>query len=101
MADILLIDDQTRTLELCRRVMPEHEWHGPARSWKDTEAQLKALKSRLDLVLLDVHFDIPEADLSACRRTRKRRTCAARVGARASRSSRRCGRPSPSSRSCS
>jgi DNA-binding NtrC family response regulator len=62
-ADILLIDDQTRTLELCRRVMPEHEWHGPARSWRDTEALLEALKSRLDLVLLDVHFDIPESDL--------------------------------------
>lgn len=62
MAEILLIDDQDRYAELVRKAIPHHRYHGPARSW---EAALELLKSRsrIDLVLLDVHFDIPEANL--------------------------------------
>jgi DNA-binding NtrC family response regulator len=63
MADILVIDDQDRTIELCRRVMPEHEWHGPARGWADAEKQIRSIGRGLGLVLLDVHFDLPAADL--------------------------------------
>lgn len=63
MADILVIDDQDRTIELCRRVMPEHEWHGPARCWREAWQQLRALRRKVDVVLLDVHFDIDAADL--------------------------------------
>ena len=63
MAEVLVIDDQDRTLELCQRVMPEHTWHGPARSWAEAQASLRALRRRIDLVLLDVHFDIPADQL--------------------------------------
>lgn len=63
MAHILVVDDQDRTLELCRRVMPEHEWHGPARSWEEALSALRELGARTDLVLLDVHFDIPADQL--------------------------------------
>lgn len=65
MADILVIDDQDRYTELCRRAMPENEYHGPARSWREAQALLKSQGRRLDLVLLDVHFDIPTEDLLA------------------------------------
>ncbi len=60
MADILVIDDQDRTIELCRRAMPEHAWHGPARDWDEARALLRALRRRVELVLLDIHFDIPD-----------------------------------------
>ncbi len=63
MADILVVDDQDRTLELCRRAMPEHTWHGPSRSWKQANAELKRLKRKVDLVLLDIHFDIDADEL--------------------------------------
>lgn len=59
MAEILVIDDQDRTVDLCRRVMPEHEWNGPARSWEDAHAAIRKLGRRLGLVLLDIHFDMP------------------------------------------
>ena len=59
MADILVIDDQDRTIELCRRVMPELTWHGPARSWAEAQEELRRLRRQVELVLLDVHFDIP------------------------------------------
>ena len=59
MANILVVDDQDRTIELCRRVMPEHEWVGPARSWSEANAQVRAMGKQLGLVLLDIHFDIP------------------------------------------
>ncbi len=59
MADILVIDDQDRTVDLCRRVMPEHEWHGPARSWSEAHALIREIGRRLGLVLLDIHFDMP------------------------------------------
>ena len=59
MADILVIDDQDRTHALCQRVMPEHTWHGPARSWAEARAALRAHRRRISLVLLDLHFDLP------------------------------------------
>lgn len=63
MADILIVDDQDRYLELCRAAIPEHRYHGPARNLAGAREALKRLRGRVDLVLLDVHFDIPEADL--------------------------------------
>jgi DNA-binding NtrC family response regulator len=62
MADILVVDDQDRTAELCRRSIPEHRFHGPARSWREASERLSRGR-RVDLVLLDVHFDIPEPEL--------------------------------------
>jgi len=63
MASILVIDDLDRTVELCRRAMPEHDYLGPVRCWRDAEPMLSARRPRVDMVLLDVHFDIPTADL--------------------------------------
>ena len=63
MADVLIIDDQERYAELCRRAIPEHDYHGPARTWAAAEELLKRLRRRVDLVLLDVHFDLPAEDL--------------------------------------
>jgi DNA-binding NtrC family response regulator len=60
MAEILVIDDQDRTLNLCKRVMPEHDWRGPARSWKEAE---DALLRPPEAVLLDLHFEIAVEDL--------------------------------------
>ena len=62
MAEILVIDDQDRTLELCRRAIRNHRFHGPMRSWSEAKARLNARRRSVDLVLLDIHFDIePEA----------------------------------------
>ncbi len=63
MADVLIIDDQERYAELCRRAIPEHDYHGPARTWAQAEVLLKSLRRRVDLVLLDVHFDLPPEQL--------------------------------------
>ncbi|MCO4743198.1 MAG: sigma-54-dependent Fis family transcriptional regulator [Proteobacteria bacterium] len=63
MADILIIDDQDRYAELCRRAMPEHRYRGPVRSFRDAAEALGRARGRVDLVLLDVHFDIPDEDL--------------------------------------
>jgi DNA-binding NtrC family response regulator len=63
MPKILVIDDLDRTIELCRRALPEHDYLGPTRSWRESESVLSARKPRVDLVLLDVHFDIPAEDL--------------------------------------
>ena len=59
MADIVVIDDQDRTIELCRRAMPAHVWHGPARDWEEAQALLGRLKRKVAMVLLDLHFDLP------------------------------------------
>ncbi len=59
MAELLLIDDQDRYLELLRRALPEHRYRGPARDWEQAGAELDRARGRVDLVLLDVHFDIP------------------------------------------
>lgn len=63
MANILVIDDQDRYVNLCRRAIPEHSYLGPARSWAETVALLKGHRRSVDLVLLDVHFDIPTEQL--------------------------------------
>ena len=63
MATILVIDDQDRTIDLCRGSMPEHDWHGPARSWTSAQHAISELGRSIDLVLLDVHFDIPSPEL--------------------------------------
>ena len=63
MADVLIVDDQDRYAELCRRAMPEHRYRGPARSWREVRAELERARGRIEVVLLDVHFDIPPADL--------------------------------------
>ncbi|MFM2244006.1 MAG: hypothetical protein RL071_80 [Pseudomonadota bacterium] len=63
MANLLVIDDQDRTLALCQRVMPEHSWQGPARTWAEARAALEAGGDEIDAVLLDLHFDLPVEDL--------------------------------------
>ena len=63
MADILIVDDRDRTIDMCRRALPENRYRGPARSWKETADLLSRARGRVDLVLLDVHFDIDEEAL--------------------------------------
>ncbi|MFO7562568.1 MAG: sigma 54-interacting transcriptional regulator [Enhygromyxa sp.] len=63
MSSILIIDDEDKYLELCRRFMPEHEFVGPARNHREAAEILARSRRRIDLVLLDVHFDIPAEDL--------------------------------------
>ncbi len=63
MADILIVDDQDRYIELCRKVIPEHRYRGPARCWREAAETLARARGRVDLVLLDVRFDIPAEDL--------------------------------------
>ncbi len=63
MADILIVDDQDRYVELCRKAIPEHRYRGPARNFREAIDVLSRARGRVDLVLLDVHFDIPDADL--------------------------------------
>ncbi len=63
MATVLIIDDQDRYVTLCRKAIPEHDYLGPARSWAEAATILKARRREVDLVLLDVHFDIPDAEL--------------------------------------
>ena len=68
MADILIVDDQDRYIELCRRAIPEHRYRGPARCWRETHEILARARGRVDLVLLDVHFDIPDEELLGWRK---------------------------------
>jgi len=63
MADILIVDDQDRYAELCRQAIPEHQYRGPSRSYKEASDILSRARGRIDLVLLDVHFDIPSERL--------------------------------------
>ncbi len=63
MADILVVDDQDRTVDLCRRAMPEHDWHGPAHCWREAAEALRSMRRKVDLVLLDIHFDVAAEDL--------------------------------------
>lgn len=62
MSSILVIDDTDKYWELCTRFMPEHEILPPVRNYREAAASL-ARHRGVELVLLDVHFDIPEADL--------------------------------------
>ncbi|MCA9715612.1 MAG: sigma 54-interacting transcriptional regulator, partial [Myxococcales bacterium] len=63
MASILIIDDEDNYLELCKRFMPEHTFLPPARNYREAQALLRRHRGRVDLVMLDVHFNIPEDDL--------------------------------------
>ncbi len=63
MADILIVDDQDRYLELCRAAIPEHRYRGPARNLSEAVDVLSRARGRVDAVLLDVHFDIEPTDL--------------------------------------
>ena len=63
MPSILIIDDEDNYLELCRRYMPEHAFLPPARNYREAAAALRRHGSQIDLVLLDVHFNIPEQEL--------------------------------------
>ncbi|HEY8379052.1 MAG TPA: sigma 54-interacting transcriptional regulator [Nannocystis sp.] len=63
MPSILIIDDEDNYLELCRRYMPEHSFLPPARNYREAAAALRRHAGNIDLVLLDVHFNIPEAEL--------------------------------------
>jgi len=74
-ATLLLIDDQDRTAELVRRAMPEHTWLGPARDWSEAVAALRARRD-VDVVLLDVHFDLPAERLVGLPRDADERTLA-------------------------
>jgi DNA-binding NtrC family response regulator len=63
MADILIVDDQDRYAELCRRALPQHRYRGPARCFAEAVEALGRSRGRVDLVLLDVHFDIEPSKL--------------------------------------
>ncbi|MEZ4382061.1 MAG: sigma 54-interacting transcriptional regulator [Nannocystaceae bacterium] len=63
MSSILIIDDEDNYLELCRRFMPEHEFLPPARNYREAAAVLRRHAHEIDLILLDVHFNIAEEDL--------------------------------------
>lgn len=63
MADILIIDDQDRYADLCRKAMPDHRYRGPARSWREASEILVRARGRVECVLLDVNFEIPVEDL--------------------------------------
>lgn len=59
MAEILIIDDQDRYSDLCRKAIPEHRYRGPVRCYAEARAELESVGGRFDIVLLDVHFDLP------------------------------------------
>ncbi len=63
MSRILIIDDEDKYFELCQRFITEHEFLPPARNFAEARAVLEASGNAVDLVLLDVHFDIPDAQL--------------------------------------
>jgi DNA-binding NtrC family response regulator len=61
-SSILIIDDTDKYWELCTRFMPEHQFLPPARNYREAAETLGRARA-VDLVLLDVHFDIPEQEL--------------------------------------
>jgi DNA-binding NtrC family response regulator len=63
MSCVLIIDDEDKYLDLCRRFMPEHAYLPPARNYREAADTLRRHHREIDLVLLDVHFDIPENEL--------------------------------------
>ena len=63
MSSILIIDDEDKYFELCVRFMPEHVFLPPARTYREAREALRQHGRTIDLVLLDVHFDIPDDDL--------------------------------------
>jgi DNA-binding NtrC family response regulator len=63
MASILIIDDEDKYFELCRRHLVEHRLLGPARDAQDALRLLASAEPAIDLVLLDVNFDVDESSL--------------------------------------
>ena len=63
MSRILIIDDEDKYFELCQRFIAEHEFLPPVRNYREAASVLKAERGTIDLVLLDVHFDIPDEEL--------------------------------------
>ncbi len=63
MSQILIIDDEDKYFELCQRFIEGHDFLPPARNYREAEATLEAYRGKVDLVLLDVHFDIPDEEL--------------------------------------
>ena len=63
MSSILIIDDEDSYFELCRRFMPEYQLLPVARNYREAAEALRRHGGAIDLVLLDVHFNIPEEDL--------------------------------------
>lgn len=63
MSRILIIDDEDKYFELCQRFIAEHEFLPPVRNYREAASVLKAERGNIDLVLLDVHFDIPDEEL--------------------------------------
>lgn len=63
MSEILVVDDQDRTFDLCRRAIGEHSYRGPARCAEEALELIRRARGRVDLVLLDLHFDIPAVQL--------------------------------------
>ncbi|MGB1276482.1 MAG: hypothetical protein ACPG77_12100, partial [Nannocystaceae bacterium] len=63
MAAILIIDDEDSYYDLCIRYLSEHTFLPPARNYAEVAQVLREKASSIDLVLLDVHFDIPEEQL--------------------------------------
>ncbi|RMG97246.1 MAG: sigma-54-dependent Fis family transcriptional regulator [Deltaproteobacteria bacterium] len=63
MSSILIVDDEDKYLELCRRFLPEHDYLPPARNFREVEHVLDRARDAVDLVLLDVRFDLPEDEL--------------------------------------
>lgn len=63
MPTILIIDDEDKYLDLCQRFMPGHTFLPPARNYREAAAVLRTSAAQIDLVLLDVNFDIPQEEL--------------------------------------
>ena len=63
MSRILIIDDEDKYFDLCQRFIAEHEFLPPVRNYREAETVLQAERGTIDLVLLDVHFDIPDDEL--------------------------------------
>ena len=56
MAHVLIVDDQDRYADLCRRAIPDHDYYGPVRNWAELKAALQKHGQRIDVVLLDDIF---------------------------------------------
>ncbi len=63
MSSILIVDDEDKYLELCKRFMSEHVFLPPARNYREAAQRLGRHGDGVDLVMLDVHFDIPTEEL--------------------------------------
>jgi DNA-binding NtrC family response regulator len=63
MSSILIIDDEDSYHELVRRYMPEYELLPVARCYREAAEALRRRAGKIDLVLLDVHFNIADEEL--------------------------------------